>query len=593
MSARRRSPHLVIAIVILVALAGPLAPANGFVGADWFAPGTEYDQNFPDPHVLFHDGVYYAYATNTGGPLLPAMSSDDMQTWIAHDAWPANPWSDDPFFNDALVRPPAWADSTGGGELWAPFVIELGGSWRAYYAIREAPGRYCISVAWGPGPLGPFEDHSSEPITCGYGPAGAIDPWVYVDDRSRPWLVWKTEPYSRADRPPNEPDDDGDDGEDGEVDDEPEEEVRFPGPMGAALWSHRLTSNGSALIDVDRDPETEVEPNLLLVAGAPWEAGIIENPAMVDIGEQLVLFYSGHRWDSHEYATSWATCWSIAGPCWRAENEPFLRADGELNGPGGASVFVDEWGDHRIAFHAWNAPFISYPDYPACDTDGDGRCTDQGQRFLHVESLCWIDGGPHVGIPDSTPFCDVPAGSWQTAPIAWMAEQGITTGASPVRFAPERTVTRAEAVTFLWRLAGEPVPSAPAAFDDVSPGTFFADAVAWAAEQEIVLGITPTSFEPDGPLTRGQMATILHRAAGTPAGPASAAGFVDVAPAAFFADAVDWMAATGVTSGTSPLTFSPFDPVTRSQMAAFLCRYTRVPVEDGVVQSSALPCDSA
>ena len=551
---RSRSRRFGVLLMVL-AMLGTLAPLGAYEGADWFFPGGRYDQNFPDPHVLFHDGVYYAYATNTGGPLLPSMTSTDLENWFAHEAWSPNPWNDDLFFNDALVRVPGWADTAGGGEVWAPFVIEMGGAWLAYYAIRDAPGRYCVSVASGPGPMGPFEDRSAEPITCGHGPAGAIDPWVHVDANGRPWLVWKTEPYSAADH----------------------EET---GPMPAAIWSHRLTADGRRLRDLDGDPETELEPNLLLAAGAHWEAGIIENPAIADVDGQLVLFYSGNRWDSHEYATGWARCASIQGPCSRGADEPFLRAEGDWNGPGGASVFANAWDELSIAFHAWNPPYVSYPDFPTCDDDGDGHCTDEGQRFLHIDVLCWLpDDRPHAGVPDDVPFCDVRPNSWETEPITWLADGGYTTGVSPAHFAPDRPVRRSEAVTFLWRLAGEPTPSTQTPFVDVVPGAFYAEAVAWAFETGVIRGTSPTTFSPDDVLTRGQMAIVLHRSADEP--PATAPStFVDVAPAASFAGAVDWLAGTGITTGTTPATYSPFDPVTRAQLAAFLCRYTDIEVAD-------------
>ena len=543
------------ALVVVAVLGGARAPLDAFEGASWFMPGGRYDQNFPDPHVLFHDGVYHAYATNTGGPLLPSMTSTDLEHWFAHDAWTPNPWNDDVFFNDALVRAPQWAHSAGGAEVWAPFVMELDGVWLAYFAIRESPGRYCVSVASGASPQGPFEDRSVAPITCGHGPAGAIDPWVHVDEDGHPWLVWKTEPYSRADH-------------------------EATGPMPAAIWSHRLTPDGHQLEDADDDPETELEPNLLLAAGAEWEAGIIESPAIAELGEQLILLYSGNRWDSHEYATGWARCSSIQGPCDRGASAPLLSANADWNGPGGASVFVNGWGESMLAFHAWNPPFVSYPDFPACDADGDGRCIDGGQRFLHLEVLCWLtDGRPHVGVPDDVPFCDVRPDSWETDPITWLAGAGYTTGVSPAHFAPDRAVRRSEAVTFLWRIAGAPAASTSPPFVDIAPDAFFVDAVAWAYETGVIRGTSPTTFSPDDLLTRGQMAVVLHRSAGEPPAEESAP-FTDVAAEAWFAPAVDWLAGVGITTGTTPDTYSPFDPVTRAQLAAFLCRYSDIDVAE-------------
>lgn len=78
-------------LVLLVALAllvpANLTPAGAYAGAPWFEPSKPYTQNFPDPNVIVSGGKYYAYATVTGGAYLPAMSSTDLQTWIARPAY--------------------------------------------------------------------------------------------------------------------------------------------------------------------------------------------------------------------------------------------------------------------------------------------------------------------------------------------------------------------------------------------------------------------------------------------------------------------------------------------------------------------------
>ncbi|MEM8707081.1 MAG: S-layer homology domain-containing protein [Actinomycetota bacterium] len=574
----RRRPHdrRVGTLIILMLVLGFVAPAIAYPGAPWFFPGGEYDQNFPDPHVIHHDGVYYAYATNTGGPRLPSMTSIDLETWVAHDVWGANPWSSDPFYNDALVRVPSWADGWRGHEVWAPAVEPVGDGWRAYYAIRESSSpvrRFCISVASAPGPLGPFEDVSREPLTCGDGPAGAIDPWLHVDDAGRRWLLWKSEPVPQSYI---------DDliAEYEEAEEEIPEEIEELEARGAAIWSQPLTGDGLRLA-----PGTEAA--LLLEAGGGWEAGNVENPALVELGGTLVLFYSGNRWDTAEYATSWAVCRSVTGPCFRGEDTPFLARNGDVFGPGGASVFRDAAGETRIAYHAWNAPYSWYPPFPECDVDGDLECADQGQRFLHVDLLCWLpQGQPHIGVPTDASFCDVPTTTWMTEPVAWMADERITTGVSPHHFAPDRPVSRAEAVTFLWRFVGSPEPVGAAPFEDLHPGSFYEAATVWAFENGVINGTSATTFSPEDTLTRAQMALILHRAAAL-APAAEPAGFDDVPAGVSFAAAVDWLAATGITTGTTSVTFSPGDPVTRAQMAAFLCRYS-ASVEPGAGETAAL-----
>lgn len=168
-------------------------------------------------------------------------------------------------------------------------------------------------------------------------------------------------------------------------------------------------------------------------------------------------------------------------------------------------------------------------------------------------------------------FGDVPMDAWSSDPVEWAVEAGITGGATPHAFAPNATVTRAQAVTFLWRAAGRPAPARPAAFGDVPAGSYYADAVAWAAEEQITGGTTASTFSPQDPVTRAQSVTFLWRFAGNPAAPA-ASGFADVPAGAYFADAVAWASSEGITGGRTPTAFEPAQPVSRAQQVAFLYR---------------------
>lgn len=112
----------------------------------------------------------------------------------------------------------------------------------------------------------------------------------------------------------------------------------------------------------------------------------------------------------------------------------------------------------------------------------------------------------------ATTFGDVFAG-WQLVPVGWMAEWGFTTGTSATTFSPDESVTRAQLVTFLWRLLGEPVPSGASGFPDVAAGAFYSDAVAWAAENGVTTGYPDGTFKPDREVTRGELATFSLRLA--------------------------------------------------------------------------------
>ena len=116
-----------------------------------------------------------------------------------------------------------------------------------------------------------------------------------------------------------------------------------------------------------------------------------------------------------------------------------------------------------------------------------------------------------VTLPASLlPFEDVDVNDWFFTSVAWAYTNGIMNGVSETEFAPDGTMTRAMLVTVLWRYAGEPEAGA-AAFADVADGAWYSAAVAWAAENDIVLGLNPTTFAPEDYINREQMYTILYR----------------------------------------------------------------------------------
>ena len=169
-------------------------------------------------------------------------------------------------------------------------------------------------------------------------------------------------------------------------------------------------------------------------------------------------------------------------------------------------------------------------------------------------------------------FTDVPSGSYYADAVAWAVENGITGGISADTFAPNAACTRAQAVTFLWRAAGSPEPqSAETAFTDVKPGSYYEQAVAWAVENGITKGTSDTAFSPDAPCSRGQIVTFLWRSQKSPAA-GTANPFTDVKPGDYYADAVLWAVAKGVTHGTTDTTFSPGSGCTRAQIVTFLWR---------------------
>ena len=170
------------------------------------------------------------------------------------------------------------------------------------------------------------------------------------------------------------------------------------------------------------------------------------------------------------------------------------------------------------------------------------------------------------------PFTDVSAGAYYFDAVRWAAEEGITSGVTGTTFAPGRSCTRAQIITFLWRANGSPrAENTKNPFTDVSADVYYYDAVLWAVEEGITSGVTGTTFAPDASCTRAQAAVMLWRAEGSPA-VSGANPFRDVADDDYYADAVVWAVKNGVTQGTTAATFEPGEACTRAQIVTFLYR---------------------
>ena len=170
----------------------------------------------------------------------------------------------------------------------------------------------------------------------------------------------------------------------------------------------------------------------------------------------------------------------------------------------------------------------------------------------------------------ANPFTDVRESDYYYDAVLWAVENGVTNGTSAATFSPNAAVTRAQMVTFLWRAYGSPKATGSNPFADVRESEYYYDAVLWAVENGVTNGTSATTFSPGAPVTRAQSVTFQWRAAGSPA--AAGDSFDDVAADAYYAGAVTWAAATGVTNGTSSSKFSPDMAVSRAQAVTFLYR---------------------
>lgn len=168
-------------------------------------------------------------------------------------------------------------------------------------------------------------------------------------------------------------------------------------------------------------------------------------------------------------------------------------------------------------------------------------------------------------------FSDVPSNKYYTKPVSWAVDWGITSGTSKSTFSPSKKCTRAEIVTFLYRaFGGEPVET-ESDFSDVSEGAYYYDAVNWAVEEGITSGKSATTFAPHEECSRADAVTFLWRLDGEPEG-APQASFTDVAKGKYYYDAVNWAVAEDITSGLSRTSFGPQQKCSRGEIVTFLYR---------------------
>lgn len=109
------------------------------------------------------------------------------------------------------------------------------------------------------------------------------------------------------------------------------------------------------------------------------------------------------------------------------------------------------------------------------------------------------------------PFTDVAADAYYADAVKWAVANGVTSGTSATTFSPNDTCTRAQAVTLLYNAAGAPAVSGSVSFADVAADAYYANAVAWAAANGVTAGTSATTFSPDDACTRGQIVRMLYR----------------------------------------------------------------------------------
>jgi len=169
-------------------------------------------------------------------------------------------------------------------------------------------------------------------------------------------------------------------------------------------------------------------------------------------------------------------------------------------------------------------------------------------------------------------YSDVSKDSWYYGAVEYVSENGLMNGYGDGRFGPDDKVTRAMAVTTLYRMEGSPSHSTDSSFPDVAKDAWYYDAVQWAAEKGIVQGYDGI-FDPNGNITREQLAAIFYRYKGSPAASGTLSGFTDRGNVSSWAlDAMSWAVGKGIINGMGDNTLSPAGTATRAQLASILMR---------------------
>ncbi len=262
-----------------------------------------------------------------------------------------------------------------------------------------------------------------------------------------------------------------------------------------------------------------------------------------------------------------ATKNAVAATCTEAgfSGDPFCAICGEPMGTGRTLPALG----HKAELKNAKAATATQPGYT-----GDEVCAVCGEVLKKGEEIPALglpecDGGKDC---PSKVFTDVNQALWYHLPIDWAVTSKVTTGLTATTFGPDASCTRAQMVTFLWRAVGEPEPkSASNPFVDVPAGQYYAKAVLWALENGITTGMDAKHFAPNNTVTRAQTVTFLWRLMQEPA-PKGGRSFPDVPAGQYYAKAVMWAVENGITNGMGNGLFAPNDNCTRAQIVTFLYR---------------------
>lgn len=212
-------------------------------------------------------------------------------------------------------------------------------------------------------------------------------------------------------------------------------------------------------------------------------------------------------------------------------------------------------------------------------TTSGGRVTLQGLKGGYTTiSGERADGTTSSEIGVLVNFDDMlKAKAWKQESVNWALKNKITSGVSATAFGPDQYCTRGQIMTFIWKSEGSPAPASSVnPFTDMTnQKKYFYNPVLWAVGEKITSGTSATTFSPNATCTRAQIVTFLWNNAGKPE-VSGTKSFSDVGAKRYYAKAVSWAVAKGITSGISATKFGPNEKCTRAQAMTFLYKYSQL-----------------
>ena len=342
-------------------------------------------------------------------------------------------------------------------------------------------------------------------------------------------------------------------------------------------------ANLSGELTVTFDPDNGEQSFTRQVPWCKDGAALTEpSPAPTKDGYSFDGWYKGYGWDKWDFDTNKVSYTMTLTAKW-TENPPApsyddsdptyaVSAPTAENGKIAVSPRYAERGE-RVTVTLTPDEGFELESLTVTDSRGDAiTLTDKGDgRYTFTMPARRVEvKASFVKSVEVSPFADVAIDAYYYEAVKWAAENGITGGVGNSLFAPNQPCTRGQIVTFLWRAAGSPVVNYAMNMTDVAEDAYYGEAVRWALSEGITTGTGKSSFSPDATCTRAQAVTFLARALNANA--SGKAEFGDVPTDSYFAEAVAWAAANGVTEGVGGGLFGSDNSCTRGQIVTFLYR---------------------